>query len=56
MTPDQLWPNLSLRGAIEGWRSEQPLAIDPDRLVLEAPEVVIGRGSFGKVIAGTLST
>eukprot|EP00035_Acanthoeca_spectabilis_P012842 m.233334 g.233334 ORF g.233334 m.233334 type:complete len:1046 (-) comp15730_c0_seq3:113-3250(-) len=56
MSPDQLWPNLSLRGAIEGWRSEQPLAIDPDRLVLEAPEVVIGRGSFGKVIAGTLMT
>jgi hypothetical protein len=46
--------NYTVRDAIEAWRAEQPLAIDPDCLVLS--DEVIGRGSFGRVVGGTLRT
>ena len=46
--------NYAVRDAIEAWRAEQPLAIDPARLSLSKD--VIGRGSFGQVVAGTLRT
>ena len=49
-----LVPNIALRHAIEEWRDAQPLAIDPDRLRLS--DEVIGVGSFGQVLAGTLET
>jgi hypothetical protein len=49
MTIASLTPNYALRDAIEAWRREQPMAIDPDRLTLDNPERVIARGSFGKV-------
>ena len=49
MTVGSLVNNFALRDAIMSWRSEQPMAIDPDRLTLAAPKEVIGRGSFGEV-------
>ena len=49
-----LVPNIALRQAIEEWRNAQPLAVDADRLHLS--EEVIGVGSFGQVLAGTLET
>jgi len=48
----QLLPNHRLRQAIEEWRKQQPMAIDPDRL--EVSEELLGEGSFGRVLAGTL--
>ena len=49
MTVGTLVNNYALRDSIMAWQLEQPMAIDPDRLVLFVPEEVIGRGSFGKV-------
>ena len=51
-----LIPNIALRKAIEEWRELQPMALDPDRLVLGQPEEIIGEGSFGQVIAAVLRT
>ena len=48
MTPANLIPNRALRDMIAAWHKEQPLAIDPDRLTLDTPRVVIGRGAFGE--------
>jgi serine/threonine protein kinase len=49
----QLLPNHTLRNAIEEWRGKQPLPIDPQRIHLT--EEVLGQGSFGRVVAGTLN-
>jgi len=49
MTALTLTPNYALRDAIEAWRRQQPLAIDPDLLTLVTPRRVIGRGAFGEV-------
>ena len=51
-----LVPNVALRKAIEEWRDSQPMAIDPERLALADPEELIGAGSFGRVVGGTLTT
>jgi tRNA A-37 threonylcarbamoyl transferase component Bud32 len=48
-----LLPNISLRHAIEQWRTRQPMAIDPGRVTLS--DEVIGAGTNGRVVAGTLS-
>ena len=53
---DALLPNLHLRDAIEEWRNRQPLAINPDLLQFADPEELLGRGSFGMVVGGTLQT
>jgi serine/threonine protein kinase len=49
----QLLPNHTLRNAIEEWRGKQPLYIDPRRV--QVTEEVLGQGSFGRVVAGTLN-
>ena len=49
MTALTLTPNYALRDAIEAWRRQQPLAIDPDLLTLVTPKHVLGRGAFGEV-------
>ena len=54
MSVSSLVTNYTLKDVIEQWRNQQPLAIDPDNLTLGEPEVVLGEGSFGKVVAGTL--
>ena len=55
-----LTPNVALRKAIAEWRERQPLALDPARLtLLDGPDgnpVVLGAGSFGRVVAGELTT
>jgi hypothetical protein len=51
-----LVPNVALRNAIAEWRAVQPMAIDPKRLSLAEPEELIGEGSFGRVVAGVLTT
>ena len=55
-----LTPNVALRKAIAEWRERQPLALDPARLtLLDGPDgnpVVLGAGSFGRVVAGELKT
>lgn len=56
MPPGRLVVNYTLRDAIEAWRAEQPMPIDPQRLSLAEPEDLIGQGSFGKVVSGTLRT
>jgi len=56
MPPGRLFVNFTLRDAIEAWRAEQPMPIDPHRLTLTEPEDLIGQGSFGKVVSGTLQT
>ncbi len=48
----QLFPNHTLRKSIEEWRGKQPLPIDPQRI--HVTEEVLGEGSFGRVVAGTL--
>ena len=50
----QLVPNHSLRKAMEQRRDEQPMAIDPARLAVS--DELLGEGSHGRVIAGTLTT
>ena len=52
MESTQLLPNHALRKAIEEWRGKQPLPIDPQRI--HVTEEVLGEGSFGRVVAGTL--
>jgi serine/threonine protein kinase len=54
LASDQLVPNHSLRKAMEQRRDEQPMAIDPARLAVS--EELLGEGSHGRVIAGTLTT
>jgi hypothetical protein len=52
----ELVPNISLRKAIAEWREQQPvtpLTLDPEALSLSD---VLGVGSFGTVLAGTLKT
>jgi len=49
----QLLPNHTVRKAIEEWRGKQPLPIDPQRI--RVTEEVLGEGSFGRVVAGTLN-
>ena len=56
MSLGDLVPNYALRKAIQEWQAEQPLAIEPGRVRVSEPEEVIGRGSFGKVVAGLLVT
>ena len=51
LTNKALVPNIALRQAIDEWREQQPLAIDPERLHLS--EEVIG-GFLGQVLVGTL--
>lgn len=58
----QPWPpgplviNYKLRDAIEAWQNESPLAVDESRLTFSSPEVVLGRGASGVVVAATLKT
>lgn len=54
-TPVRLVVNYGLRDAIEAWRAEQRLAIDPTQLSFSDPVELIGEGSFGMVIGGTLA-
>lgn len=59
MTNEQLGsaaliPNIALRKAIAEWRAHQPLALDPAALTVSSD--VLGVGSFGTVVAGTLKT
>jgi hypothetical protein len=54
MTAATLVGNRALKDAIEQWRSQQPLALDPDNLIMCDPEEFLGEGSFGKVVKGTL--
>ena len=49
----ELLQNHTLRKAIEEWRGKQPLPIDPQRI--HVTEEVLGEGSFGRVMAGTLN-
>jgi tRNA A-37 threonylcarbamoyl transferase component Bud32 len=46
--------NYALRDAIDEWRAEQPLALDPAHLTIDTSDV-LGEGSFGVVVGGTLS-
>ena len=50
LSDTRLVPNIALRHAIEEWRAQQPMAIDPDRLRLS--DELLGEGSFGRVLAG----
>ena len=52
LTSTELVPNHSLRQAIEEWREQQFMALDPARLEVSAQR--LGSGSFGDVFAGTL--
>eukprot|EP00035_Acanthoeca_spectabilis_P027276 m.465989 g.465989 ORF g.465989 m.465989 type:complete len:582 (+) comp24785_c0_seq1:29-1774(+) len=52
--PARLTPNYALRDAIERWRQQQPLPIDPHRVKLSDPREVLGQGSFGRVLGGTM--
>jgi len=54
LASDQLVPNHSLRKAMEQRRDEQPMTINPDSLTLL--EELLGEGSYGRVVAGTLTT
>jgi serine/threonine protein kinase len=49
----ELLTNHTLRKAIEEWRGKQPMIIDPRRI--HVTEEVLGQGSFGRVVAGTLN-
>ena len=48
----QLVPNITLRKAIEEWHARKPMALDPARLDLSSE--LLGEGSFGRVMGGTL--
>ena len=48
-----LSPNHALRSAIEEWRARRPKELDPMRLTLTT--TLLGEGSFGRVVAGTLA-
>ena len=48
----QLIPNISLRNAIEEFRNRRPMTIKMERLTIS--EELIGEGSFGVVMAGSL--
>eukprot|EP00802_Teleaulax_amphioxeia_P010435 Tamp_10463.p1 GENE.Tamp_10463~~Tamp_10463.p1 ORF type:complete len:446 (-),score=71.79 Tamp_10463:584-1921(-) len=50
----QLLPNHAMRKAIEETRGRQPLAIEPGRLQIHEDQV-LGEGSHGRVVEGTLS-
>jgi hypothetical protein len=50
----ELVPNIALRKAIGEWRTQAPLALDPADLTVS--DSVLGVGSFGTVLAGTLKT
>ncbi len=50
----ELVPNIALRKAICEWRTRAPLALDPAALTVS--DSVLGVGSFGTVLAGTLKT
>ena len=52
LTSTELVPNHSLRQAIEEWREQHFMALDPARLEVSAQR--LGSGSFGDVFAGTL--
>ena len=54
LASDQLVPNHSLRKAMEQRRDEQPMTINPARLAVS--EELLGEGSYGRVVAGTLTT
>lgn len=54
MSVSSLVANSALKDAIEQWRSQLPLAIHSSSLSLSEPEVVLGEGSFGRVVFGTL--
>ena len=54
LASDLLVPNHSLRKAMEQRRDEQPMTIDPARLAVS--EELLGEGSYGRVVAGTLTT
>ena len=51
----ELLPNITVRQTIEELREQQPMAIDPDRLMLSQPEELLGEGSFGRVVGGRLA-
>ena len=53
LASDLLVPNHSLRKAMEQRRDEQPMTIDPARLAVS--EELLGEGSYGRVVAGTLT-
>ena len=44
----------NLRDAAQAYSAQQPLAIEPDRLTVT--DNLLGEGSFGHVLAGTLRT
>ena len=52
-----LIPNIALRKAIEEWR---PMAIEPSRIIVKTVDgggnELLGEGTFGRVVSGTLST
>jgi len=56
LTDKRLAPNYALRAAIEEWQERRPMALDPTRLTITAGAAVLGEGSFGRVVAGTLET
>ena len=47
--------NITVRQAIEEMRARQPMALDPSRLRMREPEELLGEGSYGRVVAGTLT-
>ena len=51
-----LIPNRKLKELIARVFDLLPLEIDPDLLMLDNPEVIVGSGSFGKVVKGSLQT
>jgi hypothetical protein len=54
LASEQLLPNHSLRKAMEQRRDQQPMTIDPARLTVS--EELLGEGSYGRVVSGTLTT
>ena len=57
LTDKRLTPNHVLRAAIEEWQEQRPMALDPTRLTVTAGDAaVLGEGSYGRVVAGTLAT
>ena len=50
-----LVPNVTVRQAMDEIRERQPMALDPDLLSMNDPEELLGEGSYGRVVAGTLA-
>jgi serine/threonine protein kinase len=51
-----VYPNRAMKDIIVEFQCQQPLAIGAELLTLNAPEVLVGSSSFGKVIQGSLQT